>query len=60
MHQYITEEELQKLFTKPYGVKAPSKNVWATYYEKDVLFIDPTQEKLGLEAYISAQEHLIK
>ena len=56
----ITEEELEKLFTKPYGVKAPSKDVWSSYYENDVLFIDPTQEKFGLDAYIEAQENLIK
>ena len=60
MQQRITEEELLKLFTKPYGAKAPSKNEWASYYEKDVLFIDPTQEKFGLDAYIEAQENLIK
>ncbi len=60
MHQHITTEELQKLFTKPYGTKAPSKNMWASYYEDDVLFIDPTQEKFGLDAYIEAQENLLK
>ena len=60
MQKYITEEELKKLFTKPYGTKAPSKNEWASYYQEDVLFIDPTQEKFGLDAYIEAQENLIK
>ena len=60
MQHHITEEELLKLFTKPYGEKAPSKNVWASYYDEDVLFIDPTQEKFGLDAYIEAQENLIK
>ena len=60
MQHNITEEELQKLFTKPYGVKAPSRNEWASYYENDVLFIDPTQEKFGLDAYIKSQENLIK
>ena len=60
MDRNITEGELQKLFTKPYGGKAPSKNVWASFYEEDVLFIDPTQEKYGLDAYIEAQENLIK
>ncbi len=60
MKQYITEEELKKLFTKPYGTKAPSRNEWASYYQEDVLFIDPTQEKSGLDAYIEAQENLIK
>ena len=60
MKHYINEEELVKLFTKPYGAKAPSKDVWASYYEEDVLFIDPTQEKFGLDAYIDAQENLIR
>ena len=60
MKQYITEAELKKLFTKPYGSKAPSRNEWASYYQEDVLFIDPTQEKSGLDAYIEAQENLIK
>ena len=59
MPQIITEEELRKLFTKSYGSKAPSKKIWASYYEKDVLFIDPTQEKFGLDAYIESQENLI-
>ena len=48
MDRNITEGELQKLFTKPYGGEAPSRDVWASYYEEDVLFIDPTQEKYGL------------
>ena len=60
MQKRITEEELQKLFTKPYGAKVPSKNMCASFYEDDVLFIDPTQEKFGLEAYIQAQENLVK
>ena len=60
MQQNITEQELKKLFTKPYGAPSPSKELWASYYEEDVLFIDPTQEKYGLDAYIEAQENLIK
>ena len=60
MENYITEEKLRKLFTKPYGVQGPSKKVWASFYDKNVLFIDPTQEKYGLDAYIQAQEDLIK
>ena len=60
MQHKITEEEIQKLFTKPYGVKSPSKNMWAFYYDDDILFIDPTQEKSGLDEYIEAQEKLIK
>ena len=60
MDRNITEGELQKLFTKHYGGEAPSKDVWASYYEEDVLFIDPTQVKYGLDAYIESQENLIK
>tara|TARA_B100000212_G_C27296681_1_gene499638 strand:+ start:564 stop:995 length:432 start_codon:yes stop_codon:yes gene_type:complete len=60
MIKNFSEGELKKLFNKPYGGEAPSKDVWASYYEDDVLFIDPTQEKSGLDAYIEAQEKLIK
>ena len=60
MQNYMTEVELKKLFTKPYGAKSPSRNVWASYYEENVFFIDPTQEKYGLDAYIEAQENLMK
>jgi len=60
MNRNITEGELQKLFTKPYGVQAPTKELWASFYEDDVLFIDPTQEKYGLDSYIETQENLIK
>tara|TARA_Y100001933_G_scaffold26711_1_gene22445 strand:- start:42 stop:473 length:432 start_codon:yes stop_codon:yes gene_type:complete len=60
MDTNITEGALQKLFTKPYGEEALSKELWTSYYEDDVLFIDPTQEKYGLDAYIQAQENLIK
>ena len=56
----IGEEDLKQLFTKPYGVAAPSRNKWAQYYQEDVVFIDPIQEKYGLDAYIEAQEKLIK
>ena len=56
----ISEEKLKSLFTKPYGKKAPSRTEWFEFYEEDVLFIDPTQEKQGLNAYIVAQEKLLK
>tara|TARA_B100000963_G_scaffold50762_1_gene38892 strand:+ start:1413 stop:1838 length:426 start_codon:yes stop_codon:yes gene_type:complete len=56
----IGEEELKQLFTKPYGTPAPPRNMWSQYYQEDVLFIDPTQEKYGLGSYIEAQEKLIK
>ena len=60
MYKRITEKELVNLFNKPYGAQAPTRDIWALYYEDDVLFIDPTQEKIGLDAYIEAQENLIK
>ena len=60
MTKLINEEELIKLFTKEYGAKAPSKKEWSRYYQDDVLFIDPTQEKFGLDAYVESQEKLIQ
>ena len=60
MYQPISEEDLKDLFTKDYGDKPPSKEKWSKYYEDDVIFIDPTQEKSGLVAYIEAQNKLIK
>ena len=56
----ITKQDLKKLFTKSYGTKPPTKNMWAKFYAEDVIFIDPTQEKKGLELYIQSQEKLIK
>ena len=60
MKQLIGEEELKKIFTKAYGEKALSREQWSNFYEEDVVFIDPTQEKIGLHAYIQAQEKLLK
>ena len=48
------------MFTKPYGVDAPSKKKWAEFYDDNVKFIDPTQETEGLSSYIKAQEKLVK
>ena len=56
----ISEKELELLFNKPYGADGPTKEIWEKYYQNDVTFIDPTQEKYGLDAYIDAQEKLIK
>jgi len=52
--------DLKALFTKPYGTKGPSKEKWAQYYDEDVIFIDPTQEKYGISSYIESQEKLIQ
>ena len=60
MSKTITVESLRGLFTKPYGEKAPDKQKWSKFYSDDIIFIDPTQEKVGLDSYIIAQEKLIK
>ncbi len=56
----LDEITLKKFFTKSYGTDPPTKEEWEKFYSKDVKFIDPTQEKLGIEAYIQAQDGLIK
>ena len=54
------ETELKKFFNLSYGERAPSKEEWKALYNDNVKFIDPTQEKNGIDAYISSQEGLIK
>ena len=56
----IKEKELKKFFNLSYGEKAPSRNEWESLYNEQVKFIDPTQEKNGIDAYIKAQDGLIK
>jgi SnoaL-like domain len=56
----MTPEQLRALFTKPYGAPAPTEAEWRAAYAPDVHFQDPTQEHHGLEAYIRAQEGLLK
>ena len=60
MSKVISIEDLKELFTKPYGKDAPTKQKWAEFYNDNVIFIDPTQETNGLDAYIEAQEKLVK
>ena len=60
MKRTISIEDLRKLFTKLYGEDAPTKSKWAEFYNDDVIFIDPTQETIGLDSYINAQEKLVK
>ena len=60
MKKIISLNELETLFTKSYGADPISKKQWAEFYQDDVKFIDPTQEKNGLNSYIAAQEKLIK
>ena len=42
------------------GDSPPSRVEWGNLYNKNVKFIDPTQEKNGIDAYIEAQDGLIK
>ncbi len=45
---------------KPYGKPAPTEAEWRELYDEEVHFIDPTQERQGIKAYLEAQEGLIK
>ena len=56
----LDSEALKTLFTKPYGQAGPTAEQWKAVYADDVVFIDPTQEKRGVDAYIQAQEGLMK
>ena len=60
MPNIISMEDLKGLFTKSYGENAPTRTKWAKFYNENVVFIDPTQETKGLDAYIDAQEKLMK
>ena len=51
---------LRALFTKPYGAPAPSEAQWRAAYSDNVVFEDPTQKKQGLDAYLAAQEGLLR
>ena len=53
-------KDLKELFNLSYGDKPPSREKWESLYNKKVKFIDPTQEKNGIDAYIKAQDGLIK
>tara|TARA_B100000902_G_C27004549_1_gene761562 strand:+ start:186 stop:317 length:132 start_codon:yes stop_codon:yes gene_type:complete len=41
----MEEKELKKFFNLSYGEKALSREDWESLYNKEVKFIDPTQEK---------------
>ena len=56
----LNSESLKALFTKPYGEPGPTAEQWKAVYADDVVFIDPTQEKRGVEAYIKAQDGLMQ
>ena len=56
----LDSESLRILFTKPYGQTGPTAEQWKAVYAEDVVFIDPTQEKRGVESYIRAQDGLMQ
>ena len=56
----IKENELKNFFNLSYWEEAPSREEWESLYNKQVKFIDPTQERNGIDAYIKAQEGLVK
>ena len=56
----VSADRLRELFTKPYGLPAPSEEQWRELYANDVHFQDPTQERDGIDAYIAAQDGLIR
>ena len=60
IHPPLDTEALRKLFTKPYGEPGPTPDQWRAVYAEDVHFIDPTQERQGIEAYIKAQDGLMQ
>ena len=50
MTRVISIDDLKGLFTKPYGMDAPTKQKWAEFYNENVIFVDPTQETEGLDS----------
>ncbi len=56
----LGEASLRALFTKPYGAPGPTPEQWRAVYDEAVHFQDPTQEKRGIEAFILAQEGLMR
>ena len=44
-------DRLRELFTKPYGMAAPTEEQWRELYDENVRFKDPTQERQGIKAY---------
>lgn len=56
----VDSDTLRTLFTKPYGCPAPTPEQWRALYANDVHFQDPTQERWGVDAYLAAQEGLVR
>ena len=55
----ISKKDLLNLFTKNYGEKPVSKSKWSEYFDENVIFIDPTQKRIGLQSYIQGQDNLV-
>ena len=56
----VDTSSLRALFTKPYGTPGPSPEQWRAAYSEAVVFEDPTQKQQGLEAYLAAQDGLLR
>ena len=50
---------LKALFTKPYGTAAPTESQWRELYDDNVCFEDPTQKRIGIKAFVGAQDDLV-
>ncbi|MGB1416811.1 MAG: nuclear transport factor 2 family protein [Synechococcus sp.] len=56
----LSDESLRALFTKPYGSPGPTVEQWKAVYAENVVFVDPTQTQAGIDAYIKAQDNLLR
>ena len=56
----LIKENEKKNFNLSYGEEAPSREEWESFYNQQVKFIDPTQVRNGIDAYIKSQDGLIK
>lgn len=56
----LTDDNLRALFTKPYGLPGPTVEQWKAVYAENVVFVDPTQTQTGIDAYIKAQDNLLR
>jgi len=56
----LTEETLRALFTKPYGAPGATAEQWRAVYDEAVHFQDPIQEMRGIDAFIAAQDGLMR
>ena len=56
MQESPNEAQIKQLFTKAYGQPGPTPDQWKAVYADNVHFIDPTQERRGIDAYILAHQ----